>query len=66
MELTREEEQKIKSIFSMVDYGTMTATEALWELEQLINADTEEQSQAPKQNSPPDKSQGDYFQLRDD
>ena len=37
MELTKEEEQKIKSIFSMVDYGTMTATEALWELEQLIN-----------------------------
>ena len=42
MELTNQEEQKIKSIFSMYDAGTMSATEALWELEQLINADTED------------------------
>ena len=37
MELTDQEAQKVKSIFSMYDAGTMNATEALWELEQLIN-----------------------------
>lgn len=36
------DDPKIKSIFSMYDAGTMSATEALWQLEQLINADTEE------------------------
>ena len=37
MELTDNEAKAIKSIFSMYDLGTMSATEALWELEQLIN-----------------------------
>jgi len=41
MELTEKESQKIKSIFSMHDAGTMNATEALWELEQLINGEEE-------------------------
>lgn len=37
MELTPEQEKEIKSIFSMYDYGTIRAEEALWLLEQLIN-----------------------------
>lgn len=43
MELTPKEEQKIKSIFSMYDAGTMNATEALWELDQLINGKDEDE-----------------------
>jgi len=42
MELTDNEAKKVKSIFSMYDQGTMSATEALWELEQLINNEEED------------------------
>ena len=41
MELTPQEEQLIKSIYSMYDMGSMSADEALWQLEQLINGNEE-------------------------
>ena len=39
MELTKVEQSKVKAIYSDYHAGAMSADEALYELEQLINAD---------------------------
>ncbi|CAB4137343.1 hypothetical protein UFOVP325_32 [uncultured Caudovirales phage] len=43
MELTIEEAKKIQGIYSMYHMGTMGADEALWELEQVINNQDDEE-----------------------